>query len=481
MAAYWHQGSEWAFVFCEVVGLPDVLASRRGAKFPDDEEVVPTPPLNPLHSFQRDVHERLIRFIESGQGRATMLSLPTGAGKTRVAVQALCDLLASDEHYRRSPTVLWISQSDELQRQAWECFRQVWQAGRGDGGGMAYARRPLRLVRLWGGRSLDSIDAADEPTVFIASIDQLASWVRAAERGRSDRRKEAKRVLEGICTRRTLAVVVDEAHRLHNDEHRRVLVHLGIRSKNAWSVAKSSPSLIGLTATPWRTNDKELRQLLRFFGQQLVRPAMLGRSPIRALQRKRILAQVKEARLTVAGGLALTPYQLRRLEKFSELPTDYLDELGKNPARNALILKRLERLPRQRRVLVFACNVQHAEALVLLLNQRKSRDVARLITARTPRAERLSIIEQFRRGDGVRFLVNVGVLTTGFDAPLVDVVCIARPTKSALMYEQMVGRGLRGPKNGGTTLCEVIDVQDEVLEPHDIQSYGRVLKLWDQR
>ena len=70
------------------------------------------------------------------------------------------------------------------------------------------------------------------------------------------------------------------------------------------------------------------------------------------------------------------------------------------------------------------------------------------------------------------------MLTTGFDAPRADTVCITRPTMSALLYEQMVGRGLRGPKNGGTEKCLVIDVQDEGM-PDGIQSYQRVLHLWD--
>ncbi|MBN1210829.1 MAG: hypothetical protein JXB05_38630 [Myxococcaceae bacterium] len=93
--------------------------------------------------------------------------------------------------------------------------------------------------------------------------------------------------------------------------------------------------------------------------------------------------------------------------------------------------------------------------------------------------ENLKQIERFRGGD-LRFLCNVGVLTTGFDAPKADVVCVTRPTTSAIRYEQMVGRGLRGPKNGGTDWCTVLDVQDEGL-PDDVKSYARVLKLWEKR
>ncbi|WP_437723757.1 DEAD/DEAH box helicase [Sorangium sp. So ce861] len=114
----------------------------------------------------------------------------------------------------------------------------------------------------------------------------------------------------------------------------------------------------------------------------------------------------------------------------------------------------------------------------MALNRALDDGCAAVVTGQTPRAERAAAIERFRDGDGLRFLCNVGVLTTGFDAPRADVVCITRPTTSALRYEQMVGRGLRGPENGGTAECLVVDVQDDGL-PEGIQSYSRVAHLWD--
>jgi len=59
-------------------------------------------------------------------------------------------------------------------------------------------------------------------------------------------------------------------------------------------------------------------------------------------------------------------------------------------------------------------------------------------------------------------LCNYGVLTTGFDAPSVRCVVVARPTASPILYEQMVGRGMRGPEFGGTKQCLVIDVDDNI-------------------
>jgi superfamily II DNA or RNA helicase len=293
-------------------------------------------------------------------------------------------------------------------------------------------------------------------------------------------------VLRTVSGPRLAAVVIDEAHHLGNDETRRVLVALRIRAKHQWKPAWFAAPLVGLTATPWHTQQEQFGRILRFFGagsgaaarSRLLRPGSLGSRPVSALVAKRVLARARCETVTVTGTQEMTAAQRHRFEKFKELPADYLEQLGRDPARNAAILDRLVRLSEKRRVLVFACSVKHAEALAMILSQAIGSDVARVVTGDTPRAERFEVIEHFKKGDGVRFLVNVGVLTTGFDAPKVDVVCVARPTTSALLYEQMVGRGLRGPKNGGTESCLVIDVQDEGL-PQEVLSYARVLEQWE--
>src|SRR4029077_14114291 len=84
---------------------------------------------------------------------------------------------------------------------------------------------------------------------------------------------------------------------------------------------------------------------------------------------------------------------------------------------------------------------------------------SRAISARTDRGARNHYIEQFRAGE-LRVLTNFGVLTEGFDAPAVGAVYVARPTYSPNLYQQMIGRGLRGPLNGGKDVCLVVDVAE---------------------
>ena len=77
-------------------------------------------------------------------------------------------------------------------------------------------------------------------------------------------------------------------------------------------------------------------------------------------------------------------------------------------------------------------------------------------------------------------MCNYGVLATGFDAPTVDVVCIARPTKSPVLYSQMIGRGLRG-QSYGTEQCLVLEVLDNFVgQPNQDGLYSQFKDYWHE-
>ena len=89
-------------------------------------------------------------------------------------------------------------------------------------------------------------------------------------------------------------------------------------------------------------------------------------------------------------------------------------------------------------VMIFTSSVRHAKEILTLLPE----GISLLVTGDTPEAERDDIIAKFKNQE-VKFLVNVSVLTTGFDAPHVDLIAVLRPTESVSLYQQIVGRGLR--------------------------------------
>lgn len=118
----------------------------------------------------------------------------------------------------------------------------------------------------------------------------------------------------------------------------------------------------------------------------------------------------------------------------------------------------------RKRWLVFAVTVQHAENVTSALKLRGIN--AGIVTGETPKAEREQTIGAFRRGE-LRCLVNVAVLTTGFDAPEVDFIALLRATKSPVLYVQIMGRGMRLAP--GKQDCLVADFTDtiETLGPVD--------------
>lgn len=469
IADYWHQGGRWSRAFCAAFDLPDGVWQRQVVPKLDDEDVIPSEPLPPLHDYQQGAYVRLrAELARRARGRTALLSLPTGAGKTRVVVEAICDHLAETAGDVGVGAVLWIAHSAELQAQAWECFREVWQVPPQKTKGPSIRRvQPLRLIRLWGGRDPETIgDENKGPEVLIASVDQLASWVR-----------RAPHVLEQLKARRFACAVIDEAHGVITSEFKAVLEALEFKAERRWLPASRASLLVGMTATPWRAADEQDAALRRYFSNHLVTPSELGAQPVANLQARGVLSKVKAERIAIGHVPQMTHRQRAHVEQFHEIPAEYLDQLASHSVRNRKIVQRVLGLGKSCKTLVFACSIEHAVTLAACLNHLEGTGTAVAVTSATPRAERALVIEQFRGNEGARVLCTVGVLAAGFDAPKVGAVVITRPTMSAALYEQMVGRGLRGPLNGGTTSCRVIDVQDEGL-PVGILSYERVMDRW---
>ena len=105
-------------------------------------------------------------------------------------------------------------------------------------------------------------------------------------------------------------------------------------------------------------------------------------------------------------------------------------------------------------ILVFAESVSQSRKLASILPLMGF--TARHLDSATPVVERREIIDDFRSGR-LTFLINYDILTTGFDAPNTDTVAILRTTEDfdQPLITQMVGRGLRGPRFGGTEQCVI--------------------------
>jgi len=113
----------------------------------------------------------------------------------------------------------------------------------------------------------------------------------------------------------------------------------------------------------------------------------------------------------------------------------------------------------RRSCLIFASGVKHGQHVAKILADMGGRECG-FVCGKTPSAERDDLLSRFRCGE-LKYLVNVNVLTTGFDAPNIDCVVLLRPTLSPGLFYQMCGRGFR--LHPGKRNCLVLDFGGNVL------------------
>ncbi|HHC7347993.1 DEAD/DEAH box helicase [Vibrio parahaemolyticus] len=242
-------------------------------------------------------------------------------------------------------------------------------------------------------------------------------------------------------------LVIDECHRVPNDKnssYQKVITHL--RELNP------GIKVLGLTATPYRlgmgwiyqyhTRGQVRTEESRFFRD------CIFELPIRYLLDENFLTP---ARMMDAPVLSYDFSQLKPANtgRYKEAEMDMVIDKAKRATPQ--IVEQIIQYARERKgVMIFAATVRHAQEIHGLLPEGETA----IVIGDTPTPERDAIIQAFKNRE-IKYLVNVSVLTTGFDAPHVDLIAILRPTESVSLYQQIVGRGLR--LSEGKNECLVLD------------------------
>ncbi len=450
-------GTSTALAFADALGFPPEFASSADPKREPEELISGPIELPPLHDFQQEVFSGLTSLLASSNTRRrAVISLPTGGGKTRVTVEAAVRLVLEPKDTRRS--VLWISQTDELCEQAVQAFRQVWV-------NLGARRTNLRIARFWGGNPNPIPSQPDIPVVVVASIQTLNYRIGMAE-------------LEWL--RKPGLVVVDECHHAITPSYTALLRWLDADASRSGAAVKDEPPIVGLSATPFRTDDDESQRLARRFDNRWL-PSDQKLLYTRLIE-QRVLAQAKYDRLN--SGACLTDDELARLEQlpdswegldFENLLEAINQRLAGDADRNERLVECIE-ASSERSILFFTNSVAHAEEMAARLNLASIGAAA--ISGSTPTVARRYFLERFQCGE-IRVLCNHSVLTTGFDAPRTDMVLIARQVFSPVRYMQMVGRGLRGEKNGGTSHCRIVTVMDNLGRFQDRHPFQYCRNLYE--
>ncbi len=346
-----------------------------------------------LRDYQQAAVNAVYDYLRTKDGNPCVV-LPTGSGKTPV-LSTICH----DAAKKWDGRVLVLAHVKELLEQSANTLRRI---------------APDLPVGVYSA-GLNSRDTNE--SVIVAGIQSV--YTRAQELGHFD------------------LIIVDESHLLPPDGE-------GMYQTFLTAMREINPyiRLIGLTATPYRMKSGLLcgpENLLHDICYEVGVKQLIDEKYLCPLKTKGGRSKVDCSNLHIRAG---------------EFISSEVEELMDNADLVASACREIIMQTQNRHsVLIFAASVTHAGHVKETV-QKYSGCECGLVTGDTPSAERETLLKRFKGekvdknlfGDALpqlKFLVNVNVLTTGFDAPNVDCVVLLRPTASPGLYYQMTGRGFR--------------------------------------
>ena len=332
-----------------------------------------------MRDYQQEAVDKTIKDLNSSASCAPLIALPTGAGKTYV-IAGLIDAMLKDDP---DASVLVIAHVKEILMQNRESIEGVLhQSVSTYSAGLG--TKQIGRITVAGIQSIYK-----DPDIF----------------------------------RDFSLILIDEAHLIpaHSEGMYRTFLAEMIYSR-----------VVGLTATPFRMSTGYIYGKERIFSHLSIDLTnfagfnrLLDNGYLCRLTSKSTALQLRTEGVKITGG-DFNERALSEANNRSEITTAAIDEildLGKN----------------RKKILIFAIDIKHAENIV---EELKSRDTTAEYVHSKMDKDRDGIIRRFKENE-FRCLVNVNILTTGFDDPSIDLVVLLRPTQSPVLHVQTIGRGLR--------------------------------------
>ena len=374
----------------------------------------------PMYDYQNEAVESLRKYYFDDCGRAGILAMPTGSGKTRVATKFLLEHMIA-----KGWQVVWLTHRSMLIEQTADSFYSY-------SGSILKSAAPtkseFKMVCVSGSHATIRATEPDDDLMIFS----VQSLVRNLP------------FLQAVLGEKVM-VVVDEAHHTLAPSYRMIIQEIKKLVKDV--------RLLGLTATPSRLSDLDTQRLMQIFDNKIIYSV-----PMSALITRGFLAEPKYRRVdtNISFHTQITLDEQRYINKWGELSPETMERMARVAERNTLIAENyLENAKEYGKTLIFALNATHCISLCEELQKRGVR-CDYIYCAHPGNTEKIA---KFKRGD-LDVLVNINVMTEGNDVPDIQTVFITRPTSSDVLLMQMIGRGMRGVGSKGTETVNIVDFHD---------------------
>lgn len=352
------------------------------------------------HDYQLRLKLVIVKKLFTELNPIILASMPTGAGKTVLAMEVIYDLFRSyGPIQEKSIKVIWAVNSKELAEQSLKSFQRGWNQ-KGD--------HSVVAERYFG--KFNSILETDSSKITFATFDLLSARKSS---------QEVKKLMSEADF-----VFIDEAHSSEARTYSDII--------QQYKSLNDNHRILGLTATPYRSDDNEFRSLKDIFTDYL---KLSGEgyselpSPLQYLIDGKFLSKVSFEILNIAEGEIGFSEYYRNLHESVLSECRSLIERGEN-------------------TIIFAKSKAHAVALSIFLKKNAINNG--LIVGETSDPKRKEYLSNFAdKSNSLSVLVNHQILSTGIDVPGMNSIMILADIGSPTLALQILGRAMRGPKNGG--------------------------------
>ena len=359
-----------------------------------------------LRWYQQEAHDAAIDWVKKSI-EPCLLELPTGSGKSHI-VAAIANTLHT---VSQGKSILCIVPSKELVEQNAEKYRET----------------------------------GNSCSLFSASVGETCTKYPVVFGTPVSIKNKMHRFGSRFC-----AVIIDEAHRV-TPTVKEIIE----------SIKSHNPKLrvIGLSASPYRLGDGYIYrqdETGKAHGQNKAKNPFFMQRVYKV--HARVLIEQGFLTQPIIGAINehydTIEMQVNKMGQFSKADVDKAYH-GHGRLTSAIVGDIVAQSRERQGVMIFAATVQHAQEVMASLPP----ELSAIVTGETPAQERELILMNFK-AKKIKYLVNVSVLTTGFDAPHVDVIGILRATESVALLQQIIGRGLRIAPNKDN--CLVLDYAENI-------------------